>query len=261
MKDNELIFGLMASLGRENYSISQLRNFIRPFGTTETSLRTNLSRMVRRGDLESFRDGNKVFYGFSSKAREISANVALGFRSVDWSGWDESWWGVLFSVPELEKEERYRIRKKLTAYRFAPLFAGTWIRPSHPKDKMEMRLQSIRRSPHCRMIRFEVMADMTKTEVVRLWKLDTVNKAFQKGLEKIQRSRKSLANLSPERAFVAGMETSSEIVNILFSDPLLPERFLPKSWKGNALREAFKEWNQVSSERSRPFWENVLKNK
>ena len=260
MKDNELIFGLMASLGRERYSISQLRYFCGPFGTTETSLRTNLSRMVRRGDLESFRDGNKVSYGFSSKAREISANVALGFRSVDWSGWDESWWGVLFSVPELEKEERYRIRKNLTAYRFAPLFAGTWIRPRHPKDKMENRLQSIRRSPHCRMIRFEVIADMSKIEAGRLWRLDNVNKAFQKGLDKIDKSMKSIQNLPPEKAFVMGMETSSEIVDTLFSDPLLPEQFLPRSWKGNDLREAFKEWTQLSSEQSRPFWEKVLKN-
>lgn len=260
MKDSELIFGLMASLGREKYSISQLRHFIGPFGTTETSLRTNLSRMVRKGDLESFRDGKTVAYGFSSKAREISANVALGFRSVDWSGWDESWWGVLFSVPELEKEERYRIRKKLTAYRFAPLFAGTWIRPRHSKDKMEIRMQSIRRSPNCRMIRFEVMAGMTKTEAGRLWKLDKVNKAFRKGLDKIQKSRKSVENLSPARAFVLGMETSSEIVDKLFSDPLLPERFLPRAWKGDDLREAFKEWNQLTSERSRPFWEKILKN-
>lgn len=187
MKDNELIFGLMASLGREKYSIFHLRRFIEPFGTTETSLRTNLSRMVRKGQLESFREEGTVFYGFSPKSKEISANVALGFRSVDWSGWDESWWGVLFSVPELEKGNRYRIRKKLTAYRFAPLFAGTWIRPHHPKDKMEIRLKSIRQNPYCRMIRFESMDEMTRTEAGRLWKLDTVNKAFRKGLDKIQK--------------------------------------------------------------------------
>ena len=236
------------------------RKLIEPFDTTETSLRTNLSRLVRRGTLESIRGDYWVSYGFTPKAREISANVALGFRSMDWSDWDETWWGVLFSVPELEKEERYRIRKKLTAYRFAPLYSGSWIRPIHRKDKMEDRLQSIRQSPHCRLIRFESMDQMTRAEAVRIWKLDQVNREFGKGLTRIQKNLKTVIHLTPENAFVLGMEIGSEMVHLLFTDPLLPDRFLPEDWRGDALREAFKEWNQVTSEHARPFWEEILKN-
>jgi phenylacetic acid degradation operon negative regulatory protein len=258
MKDSELIFGLMVSLGKERYSIAELLYLIRPFGITETSLRTNLSRMVHKQQLESGRKGPNVTYSFSSRGKEISANVARSFRPHDWNGWDESWWGVLFSVPELEKEIRYRIRKKLTFYRFAPLFAGTWIRPLHTDEAMEIYLQSILESPRCRMIRFVSMDGITKADAARLWKLDLVNRAFRKGLDTVNRNLMSLGVLSPEEAFVRGMQISSEIVDILFKDPLLPDRFLPKTWKGEALRKAFNEWHRAASEQARPVWEKIF---
>ncbi len=258
MKNTDLIFGLMASLGKEEYTIADLLYLVRPFQVSETSLRTNLSRMSQRKWVQSRRQGKTVFYRFSPKGQSISVNVAKSFRTQDWTGWNDTWWGVLFSVPELQKEARYRIRVKLASYRFAPLYAGTWIRPFHEAENMETYLQNIASNPHCTMIRFQCMNPITKKDSIRLWKLADIHREFKEALTILSQSRRTLVKLTPERAFVEGMHTSSRIVDILFMDPLLPDCFLPPGWKGRELKQRFKEYNRVVKNQSKPFWMKIF---
>jgi phenylacetic acid degradation operon negative regulatory protein len=258
MKNTDLIFGLMASLGKDEYTVADLLYLIQPFQVSETSLRTNLSRMSQRKWVQSRRQGKTVFYRFSPKGRSISVNVAKSFHTLDWTGWNDTWWGVLFSVPELQKEARYRIRVKLAYYRFASLYAGTWIRPFHEAEHMETHLQKIAKNPHCKMIRFRCSGAITKKDVARLWKLTDIHREFKEALTVLSQSGKKLSTLTPERAFVEGMHTSSRIVDILFKDPLLPDCFLPSGWKGRELKQRFKEYNRIVQNRSKPFWMKIF---
>ena len=82
------------------------------------------------------KEGRRAYYSLSQKGKKISANVVFSFQVLDWTGWDNSWWGLAFSVPEQEKPLRHKIRTKLTAYRFAPLYNGFWVRPKHPRDSV-----------------------------------------------------------------------------------------------------------------------------
>ena len=257
MKNTDLIFGLMASLGKEEYAIADLLYLVRPFQVSETSLRTNLSRMSQKSWVQSRRRGKTVYYRFSPKGLAISANVAKSFRTLDWSGWNDTWWGVLFSVPELQKESRYRIRVKLTSHRFVPLYAGVWIRPFHKAERIEMHLRNIAKNSLCKMIRFQCSGAITKKDVVRLWKLADVHREFKEALMVLSQSSKKLPTLTPERAFVEGMYTSSRIVDILFKDPLLPDCYLPSGWKGQELKQRFKEYNRIVQNRSKPFWSKI----
>lgn len=257
MKTKDLIFGLMASQIKNQHTVSELIYLTKPFGVSESNLRTNLSRMSAQGLLEGERVGRSVTYRFTPKAREISANVARGFRSVDWNGWDESWWGILFSIPELQKKFRYRIRKKLTAYRFVPLQAGFWVRPFHKDERMEFHLKGVESHPNCRMIKFQSRFGISEEEVSQLWKLDQVNREFGKALGLINKSLTKIPNLTPEQAFVEGMNMSAIIVGTLFQDPLLPDVYLPNDWKGKELKQQFKSYNRTVQYHSKPFWNQI----
>lgn len=259
MKNSTLIFGLMASLGRETYSITDLIYLTKPFGVSETGLRTTLSRMAGKGLLSSSRQGKSAFYAFSTKARIISDNVAKGFRSWDWTHWDEMWWAVAFSIPRLENENRYRIRKKLSAYRFVPLYSGFWVRPRHEKDRLEKQLETIIQSPQCRLFQFQPVSPITPEEISTLWNLDKVNNTFRNAHSILVKSGKILESKSPEKAFVESMHVMSEAVHALSFDPILPPRFLPKNWKGDALKTEFRTYSTLAQKISKPFWEHLMK--
>ena len=74
MNDNELIFGLMSEFGRHDYSFEELKKLTTPFDVSETSLRTNLSRMIHKDTIQSRKHGKAAYYGLSKK---VAASVPI----------------------------------------------------------------------------------------------------------------------------------------------------------------------------------------
>ena len=257
MNASDLIFALIATINKSEYSIADLKWLTAPFGLSDSNLRTNLSRMTTKGLLHSQRVGKLAYYSFGNKGAKIRSNVSYSFETPDWSNWDESWIGILFSVPDIEKEERYKIRKKLTAYRFAPFFSGVWIRPYNEAEKPEINLKSRSSTKHCKTIRFFPVEKFGNEDINRIWKIALVNQNLTNGLKLLREKYNELTKLTPEQAFVNKILIGNQIVHLLFTDPLLPDRFLPSDWKGNKLRKEFTEWDKKVSEISKPFWSNI----
>lgn len=259
MKESDLIFGLMATFNKKEFSISYLKYLTEPFKITESSLRTNLSRMTRKDLLKSRHEGKRAYYSFGRRGKTIKSNVALSFKSLNCSRWDNSWLGVLFSVPDIKKSERYYIRKKLLAYRFVSLYPGFWIRPFNKKENIKESLKNLIENKYCRMIRFQYFNGLSNKEVAKLWKLNEINKSFINGLRIIKRSRDKLEKLLPKQALIEEMIVGNKIVKILFKDPLLPKNFLLKDWRGEELKEEFSIWIKEIKKISKPYWEKVFK--
>ena len=258
MKDSDLIFGLMASLDKNVYTYGDLRYLTEPFGVSETSLRSNLSRMASAGLIQSDRQGRNAYYRFARKGQRISANVSSGFRALQWDGWTGEYWGVIFSVPDAKSENRHSIRKKLTKYRFACLNPGFWIRPLHPEEAIPEILNNILTSGFCRLIRFANHSEFTVEEINAMWNLQEINKHFQDGLRLLAESFDSLSIASPQQAFVLKMTVGNDLVQLIFDDPMLPPDFLPSDWQGDSIREQFQRFDNLATARSKPFWENIL---
>jgi phenylacetic acid degradation operon negative regulatory protein len=259
MKVNELIFGIMAAFGKEEYSITDFLYLLKPFDVTESSLRTNLSRMSKRDLIKVRRDGKKAYYCFAGKGEKIKTNIAKSFsQESDWSKWDNSWWGIAFSVPEIEKPARHRIRKKILAYRFVSLYPGFWIRPFNESEEIENRLSSLISNGYCKLIRFNFFMEITKQEVSGLWSLDKVNLEFKRGLKLLESRYDDIDTYSPAEALKQRMLTGNMIIEILFKDPLLPALFLPQDWKAGELKSKFFKWDRKITDVSRPYWKKIF---
>lgn len=258
MKDSELLFGLMASFNKTEYSIGDFNHLIKPFNVTEISLRTNLSRMKKKKLIQPRKDGKKVYYSFGKKGSRIKKNVAMGFSKLDWDSWDKKWWGIIFSFPRDDKEQRYKVRKKLSLYRFASLFPGFWIRPFHPDEKIEKKLQDIFNDKYCKAIKFNHYKELSKDEVNKLWDLNNINKEFKNGLELIYEKKKELNNITPEKALFEKMSIGDQLVKKLFLDPLLPDIFLSDNWRGDELKKEFFVLDKKLTEISKPYWHLIF---
>ncbi len=259
MNDSDLIFGLMAAFGKNEYAFSDLVHLSLPFKVTETSLRTNLSRMSKRDLILTRREGKNGFYSFAEKGNRIKENVSKSFNSLDWNNWDNMWWGIFFSVPEVKKAERYKIRKKLLSYRFVSLYPGFWIRPMNKLEKLEKSLSNIFNNEHCKVIKFQGHKEFSRKEVSKLWNLDEINNKFKKGLELLNEKMSLLTTMAPIEALKERMITGGLIVDILFKDPLLPDMFLPNDWKADELKKKFEIWDKITTEKSRSYWEKIFK--
>lgn len=258
MKERDLILGFMAAFGKEEYSIADFLYLLKPFNVNESSLRTNLSRIAQKGIIVSRRAGRKSYYRFAGKGGRVRSNIGFSFRTPDWSDWDKSWWGIVFSVPETHKSKRHTIRKKLTAYRFISLYPGFWIRPYNQREDIDLALQTVFESIHCRAIRFHPLQGLTQKEVVALWKLDETIRKCERGLALLTAKQAELSAWTPEQALVEKMEVGGEVVPILFLDPLLPPEFLPPNWRMDNLRQAFRDWDRAVSTASKPYWEHIF---
>jgi DNA-binding transcriptional regulator PaaX len=142
-------------------------------------------------------------------------------------------------------------------YRFAPLYPGVWIRPYNKNENLEAGLKDIINKKHCSIIKYHYLKGIGKKEVIRLWKLDRINKTLGSGLKLIDDKNSNLASLSPEKAFIDHMVTGGKIVNLLFKDPLLPWEFLPENWNGKQLREKFSQWIKAVAEISKSYWGKI----
>ena len=257
MKVSDLVFGLMASQHKSRYSFNDLRYLCAPFAVSEAVLRTNLARMVSAQAIQTKRIGRHAWYAFADKGKRIRTNVAHGFQALHWDTWDHTYWGVVFSVPEAHGEKRHAIRKKLSKYRFACMNPGLWIRPVHPEETIAEALQSMLDSDFCRLIRFFNHNEFTPDQVNQMWTLDAVNQELTDGISLLEHSTEKLANLSPAMAFVEKMIVGNAIVNTIFRDPMLPPQFLPNGWKGDEIRAAFRRFDHLATQCSKPYWEHI----
>lgn len=258
MMESDIINGLILSLGRREYSVGELKALCVPFGITDSSIRTWLSRRVRQGFLMVRREGKKSFYGLSGKGRRISSNISMSFHTPDWSGWDGSWWGFLFSIPESRKKERHRIRTRLTAYRFVPWYGGFWIRPKHEAEEIDRHFSPEQEGGNGRLIVFRPRQKLTAEEVSRLWRVPQIQEEYLHGLQMLADELTKLSRYSPEEAHVKRIEVGNRSVPLIYQDPLLPPRYLPDEWAGDRLKAAFFRWDEAVRGKAAAFWQEIF---
>lgn len=257
MKESDLLYGLLRSFKKPAYSFSDIEYLTTPFRISETCLRNNLSRMVSRNILIVTRQGRKAFYAFTARADKNGKNVAMTFRTPDWSGWQEDWWGISLSVPDESRKERYRLIRKLSYYRFAALHPGFWIRPYHEAEDLENQLRDVMANPCCKTIQFRFLMKSEWENIPKLWKVNEIQKRFMECANYLIKSRDDYDLNNPRDALRGMMILGNVAVKQLASDPMLPEVFLPSDWAGINLRKVFMEWTRLTFEKSKPYWKRI----
>jgi phenylacetic acid degradation operon negative regulatory protein len=107
------------------------------FEFSPDAARVALSRLSRRGLLLRTRRGRHAFYALSDRARRVldeGAKRIFGFGTTE--QWDRTWTLVTYSVPEVMRAERERLRARLTFLGFGSAHDGHWIAPRDRADEV-----------------------------------------------------------------------------------------------------------------------------
>jgi phenylacetic acid degradation operon negative regulatory protein len=259
MKDGDLLIGIMASFSPRLFTARELIELARPFPVTSVSVRTSLSRLKKKGVIALQRtDERKSAYGFTAKGSTITSNVAASFARPDWKGWDGMFWGIAFSLPAAAKNDRYRLTKKLSLFRFAPLYPGFWIRPCREREKMDEKLRSVFSHSRCTAVRFRPWRPLSRGTIGTMWNIQAVFAALNAGVTLARAARRRITSMAPAMAFVERYVIGEQLIAALFRDPLLPRAFLPAGWPADTLRGLFKKFDAAAYRLSRPFWKTIL---
>ncbi len=121
---------------KEHIPSAALVRLLADFDISTVGARAALSRLARRGLLESSRVGRNTYYGLTSQATEALQDGVARILSFGQSraGWDGRWVVAAFSLPEEQRDVRHTVRNRLRWLGFAPLYDGMWVSPRPVAD-------------------------------------------------------------------------------------------------------------------------------
>jgi phenylacetic acid degradation operon negative regulatory protein len=213
-------------------------------GVTSAGARTAISRLARRGVLESFREGRHSSYRLTPAAATdlTSGGKWIAPFATRVEPWDECWTLVAFSLPQKESTQRRLLRGQLRWLGFAPLYDGLWVSPDALNPTVKDGLLtvsggaiSVFRASHVEM------PIATNRNPIEAWDVATIARHYE---EFIQRWQPQLTRVRDGKITgAAAVRARTEIMDTYrrfpLMDPQLPIQLMPSDWPRARAGEAF----------------------
>jgi len=118
--------------------VGSLIALLEPFGLTEGTVRTALSRMVKKGWLEARRDGRHAYYSLTPRGRRLLEEGTERIFHPTWpEEWDGYWFLLAYSIAQGNRSLRDRLRDRLAWLGFGSIGNGVWISPHDVGPQVE----------------------------------------------------------------------------------------------------------------------------
>lgn len=213
------------------------------FGITESGARAALSRVARRGVLESHRNGRSTSYSISPQAlsrhrRRMMHFLTFGTSAPEWSG---EWTVVLISVSDHYRAERHAAKKELRDRGFAPMGEGVWVRPGPNAEDARAAIGSGSGQTTIMVAKF-VPGDGLQTPEAA-FKLDDLAADYAnfRSTCEAQLARFKNGEMDESQCLLVRTNLMDTWRSFADSDPDLPHEVLPPDWPRAEARETFLE--------------------
>lgn len=206
------------------------------FGYTGNTLRVNITRLIRKGTIESDERG---LYQLSRKGIQISRYIDSwrdGEKRL--KRWNGRW--LCFYLTGKTEVGSKKAGKDFGFSGFREGLPNLWIRPDNltaQPQQVEKLLIRIARLEQGEMF----IANGFKEKLVRqwqetLWPVDTIIQTQTRCLEKLEKSSSRVSKMPLENALVESFLMGSEAINTLTNDPLLPREIMDGTGRKNLAR-------------------------
>ncbi len=227
---------------REHLPSSGLVALANEFDITSTSARAALSRLARRGLLDSSREGRRTFYGLTPRTEQVLDEglhriMSFGLDDRPWSG---SWMVVIFSVPEDQRDLRHVLRTKLRWLGFGPLYDGVWVSPRAGSDEVARLLVDLGVAS-ATVLESRVVQGLAGGDPLRAWDLDDLRRSYDDFVAEFGPllGRVRRGEVGGAEALVARTRVMDAWRQFPGLDPELPEDALPGGWPRREAQRIF----------------------
>jgi phenylacetic acid degradation operon negative regulatory protein len=211
------------------------------FGVAEGTTRVALSRMVAAGELEAD-NGRYRLVGPALLARQATQERG---RVVPRTRWNGQWVMAVILADRRDAPERAALRTSAVTLGLAELRQGVWLRP----DNLDWDRRTGTATGDAYAVVDQQCAWMTATPSTagselagQLWDLDRWAKEATHLVAVMERTAPSL-DRGRFDAIPEGFVTSAAVLRLFRSDPLLPPALVPERWPGDALRDAYRDYD------------------
>lgn len=241
--------------------IGSLIRALAALGFSAGAARALVSRMQRRGYLQSRRQGRRSYYRLTELGlEEVRGGGDRAFYPLD-GEWDGLWTVVIYSIPEKHRQRRDTLRGALNWWGFGAFAPGAWISPHSLSPEAEGKLRQLDVWEYLQVFRGQHLGSSDQcTLVAHAWPqlpaLADRYRAYVAGHEPVLCCLQA-GDLGDEACFVARLRSLYEFVAITLEDPALPSSLLPKDWPRPAAQAFFKELQHALTEPAERFFDSI----
>jgi phenylacetic acid degradation operon negative regulatory protein len=208
-------------------------------GVSGPAARSLVLRMRREGWLTSERAGREARYRLAPLTAAAQARVEGQLRGSR-PGWDGSFSGVLFSVPERHRSFRDRLRRSAQLLGYVTLRPGLLIAATDRYEELTGLLPPRPAGSQVLRTRLAFSPEDTRSIVPQLWDLEGLAARYRAVLADAGR-RTSRAEKQPAAGAAAFRNFAAATLPLYQAsadDPDLPDELLPAGWPGQQVGQA-----------------------
>ena len=244
-RQQSLIFTIYGAYSRplEGWlSVSALVDLMNDLGIEEATVRSALSRFKRRGILHAEKRSSLAGYALSYGARQtFDAGDARVLEPR--SNQNKGWLLAAFSIPESNRDLRYRLRSRLIWMGFAQVTGGLWIAPAQLENEVLELARELAVTDYLDVFRAEHLAFKPTVEAIAGWwdlkSIASMHQAFIDSQSDVARKWSKGISVTPVAAFVDYTKALTSWRHLPYLDPGLPAEYLPKDWVGMKSADIF----------------------
>lgn len=235
------LFGLYGRRFGDFLPVADIIELMADVGLESAGVRSVISRLKRRGVLESGRINGQAAYALAPGMEQIFAEGDQRIFHPQRAELSDPWLLVSFSVPESKRNLRHQLRTVLGSFGFGAITSGLWIAPAHVEEALVRELARRDLKRFTKLFRAELVGDEDMAANVRQWwDLDSIAHSYSLFIE----------NYSPpipeddhehRRAFANYLSLVTDWRRLPYLDPGLPLEYLPPEWPGLIAQELFLE--------------------
>jgi phenylacetic acid degradation operon negative regulatory protein len=255
------VYGLYARRDGGWLSVAALIRLLADLGIDEPAARSAISRLKRRGILQSRRYGGAAGYQLSAEAlailREGDARIFRRRRATPADGWVLA----VFSVPESERHRRHVLRSELTRLGFGMVAPGVWIVPAHPQDTTAETLRRLGLDAYADLFRADHLAfGDPAAKIRRWWDLDELERQYESFVGAHEPALRAFEASPPggQEAFAGYVRVLTDWRRLPYLDPGLPAELLPGGWIGIRAADLFFALRALLEEPARAYVKAVI---
>jgi phenylacetic acid degradation operon negative regulatory protein len=266
-RTQDLIFTLygdyIAPRGGEAW-IGHIIELMAGLDTSAQAVRSTLSRMTRKGWLQSRREGRLSFYAITPKTEALLAEGTQRIYQPRHDPWDGRWYILTYTIPEKQRHLRHRLRQRLIWLGFGRLSQATWISPRDRRQEIGQVVRSLGLSDQIDLLAGEYLGFSEARDLVeRCWDLKRLNRAYHDFIEHHHPAWQQLVNadddsLSARSSFICRFLLVHEYRSFPYVDPNLPPELLPDDWLGNEAVELFQDYAALLAPKTNEYVNELL---
>jgi phenylacetic acid degradation operon negative regulatory protein len=236
------------------------------FGLSGQAVRSTLSRMSKKGWLESRRVGRHSFYSLTPKCLKLLEEGAQRIFRPRRDPWDGRWHLLTYSIPESKRHLRRRLRQQLLWLGFGALHQATWISPRDLRAEVEQVVNALGVRSYVEFFTAEHRGFASDEEIVtRCWDLKRLDDYYAAFIARYdppfqEHQARLMANdtLEPQECFMQRFMLIHEYRSSPYVDPNLPLELLPEDWLGERATQLFQQYHNLLVDEAEAYLDSVL---